>query len=141
MLLQCFVDRIDHEVTNIHFGKRLVSFELPTESHKTSPIKINFKDGTSAECDVLIGADGIHSSTRHSMLDLAAQEKEMDGTEEGKASAETLRSMKNPIWSGAVAHRSLISAEELRKINPKHGVLDMSRNVSISSYISIKLRL
>ena len=86
MLLKCLVEQIDPQSTTIHFSKRLVSFELPSDDHKATPIKLNFKDGTNAKCDVLIGADGIHSSIRHVMLDLAAQNAEKSESEDSESS-------------------------------------------------------
>ena len=53
-----------------HFGKRLESYEDST----SNPITLRFKDGTTATCDVLIGADGVKSAVRRSMFaDLAAK--------------------------------------------------------------------
>ena len=129
-LLQCLVEQIDPQSTTIHFSKRLVSFELPSDDHKAAPIRLSFKDGTSAKCNVLIGADGIHSSIRHVMLDLAAQNAEKSESEDSETIAASLRDRKGPIWSGSVAYRGLISVEELKKINPNHRVIDMSQNVS-----------
>ena len=137
VLLKCLVEQIDPQSTTIHFSKRLVSFELPSDDHKATPIKLNFKDGTNAECDVLIGADGIHSSIRHVMFDLAAQNAEKCGSEDSESIAASLRDRKRPIWSGSVAYRGLISIEELKKINPNHRVIDMSQNVSYNSRFKI----
>ena len=136
-LLQCLVEQIDPQSTSIHFSKRLISFELPSDDHKATPIKLNFKDETNAECDVLIGADGIHSSIRHVMFDLAAQNAEKCGSEDSESIAASLRGRKKPIWSGSVAYRGLISIEELKKINPNHRVIDMSQNVSYNSRFKI----
>lgn len=48
-----------------HFGKRLVSYDDEDENAK---VVLRFDDGTTAEADVLLGCDGIHSNTRKLML-------------------------------------------------------------------------
>ena len=44
----------------LHFEKRLVGIE----DRADRPIVAHFTDGTSAEGDFLIGADGVHSAVR-----------------------------------------------------------------------------
>ncbi|KAF7975798.1 hypothetical protein HWV62_8475 [Athelia sp. TMB] len=93
-----------------HFGKRLVSYDDPS----SGPITLHFKDGTTAECDVLVGADGIKSVVRANMLANLAKE--------GKVSeAEALAP--NPFWSGSVAYRGLIPKETLEAKFPGHRAL------------------
>ena len=45
------------------FGKRLVSYAEDT-TKKTDRISLSFSDGTTASCDVLVGADGLKSVVR-----------------------------------------------------------------------------
>ncbi|KAJ5506092.1 Monooxygenase FAD-binding [Penicillium expansum] len=47
------------------FGKRLASYDDDNQSGK---VVLHFDDGTTAEADVLLGCDGIHSSTRKVLL-------------------------------------------------------------------------
>lgn len=47
------------------FGKQLARYEDDNESGK---VILHFKDGTTAEADVLLGCDGIHSATRRHLL-------------------------------------------------------------------------
>ena len=61
-------------------GKRLVDLE-PLDSH----VKLLFADGTSAEADIVVGADGVHSRVR-----------------------EILVGMEDPIYTGHMAHRSVM---------------------------------
>lgn len=89
----------------VKFGKRLVGIEETTEATCDSSrrmLKLSFKDGTTAEADALIGADGIHSVTRSYLLGAdhpATEPKNHDG------------------W---VVYRTLVSTEEARqKINPR----------------------
>jgi salicylate hydroxylase len=50
-----------------HFDKRLANIEDKTAEGESLILK--FKDGTTAEADAIIGADGIHSHTRDHVLD------------------------------------------------------------------------
>ena len=79
-----------------HFNKRLVSYE----DSAPEPVKLHFADGSSATCDILIGADGIKSAVRECMFsDLAS--KALDETQ----AADYRRCMK-PTWSGIIAYRA-----------------------------------
>lgn len=71
----------------MHFNKRL---EVIDESD--DEVHLTFTDGTQTTADIVIGADGINSKVREVLL----------GEEE-------------PIYSGWVAHRALISGEQLAK--------------------------
>jgi salicylate hydroxylase len=52
-----------------NFDKRLVNIEDKTAEGEKGSLVLNFKDGTTAEADAIIGADGIHSHTRTHVLD------------------------------------------------------------------------
>jgi len=43
----------------IHMGKRLTAIDETQDS-----VKVTFSDGTTETCDILVGADGIHSTVR-----------------------------------------------------------------------------
>lgn len=56
----------------VHFNKRLQSIE---DKEGREEVVLHFKDGTAATADAVIGADGIHSTTREFILgerDMAA---------------------------------------------------------------------
>lgn len=57
-----FVRLIPKEIA--HFGKRLDQIE----DEAGSPVKLHFKDGTTALADCVIGADGVHSVVRRHIL-------------------------------------------------------------------------
>lgn len=101
-----------------HFNKRLIYYDDPV----SGPILLHFKDGTTAECDVLIGADGLKSPVRIMMLSNLAKE--------GKISQD-VAAEQNPVWSGTVAYRSLISKERLKAKAPGHRVLTRPAIVSV----------
>lgn len=71
----------------VHYGKR-----LETLQEEDGYVRLMFKDGTEVHADLVIGADGIHSKVR-----------------------ETLLGVEVPTYSGWVAHRALIRGENLRK--------------------------
>ncbi|KAK5635542.1 hypothetical protein RRF57_011254 [Xylaria bambusicola] len=50
----------------LHASKKLTSVDRPHDG--VGPITLHFKDGTTHECDILIGADGIHSTVRKLIL-------------------------------------------------------------------------
>ncbi|KZP27531.1 FAD/NAD(P)-binding domain-containing protein [Athelia psychrophila] len=93
-----------------HFGKRLVSYDDPA----SGPITLRFTDGTTAECDVLIGADGIKSAVRDIMFANLAKEGKLS---KGEATRPT------PAWSGTVAYRGMISKERVEAKAPGHRAL------------------
>lgn len=49
------------------FNKRLLKYTVD-ESKEVEKITIEFEDGTTATCDVLIGSDGVKSPTRALMF-------------------------------------------------------------------------
>ncbi|KAG2353995.1 hypothetical protein BDR07DRAFT_1431117 [Suillus spraguei] len=101
----------------MHNGKRLISYAHPLEDCSgNSSITLTFKDGSTAICDVLIGADGIKSIVRPCMLRELAEN--MDPEEK-----KSVLSCMDPIWSGVAAYRTLISAQKLRERCPDHRTL------------------
>ena len=72
-----------------HFNKRVQSIE----EKEGSPVVLHFKDGTTATADAVIGADGIHSSTREFILG----ERDMSV---------------HSVFAGSVAYRGLIPMDK-----------------------------
>lgn len=64
-LRQVLLDGLD-----VQFGKRFERYE-----HNGDGITLYFEDGTTAECDVLVGADGIQSRVRQQYLPHAGTEE------------------------------------------------------------------
>jgi 6-hydroxynicotinate 3-monooxygenase len=73
----------------MHFNKCVSKIE-----ETANGVRLSFADGTHAEADIVIGADGINSKIREELL----------GAE-------------RPLYSGWVAHRALIRSEVLTKYN------------------------
>ncbi|KAI0364648.1 FAD/NAD-P-binding domain-containing protein [Pilatotrama ljubarskyi] len=94
----------------IHFSKRLSRYQLPQRGE--SPIALRFRDGTSADCDLLIGSDGIKSAVRRTMYESLADEA---ARKSDLVEAQRLRKMADPVWSREVAYRGLAPATELEK--------------------------
>ena len=86
-----------------HFCHRLKKY---TET--SNGIELTFWNGKNVTCDLLIGADGINSTVRTLFL------------EDGNGDVECSR----PKWTGTIAYRSLVEAEDVRKVNPRHPALE-----------------
>ena len=97
-----------------HFGKRLVSYDdFPDGS-----VTMTFKDGTTATCDLLVGADGIKSAVRRTMYSGLAAQAESAEEKEG------LLALIKPTWTGQYIYRGVIKTEDLKKASPDHPALD-----------------
>lgn len=83
-LHELMVSALDQD--KLYFNKRLVDVDDTGDK-----VTMAFADGTSAEADLVIGADGVNSCIREKLL----------GPE-------------SPIYSGWIAHRAIISAEKLK---------------------------
>ncbi|KAI0666040.1 hypothetical protein C8Q78DRAFT_995036 [Trametes maxima] len=113
---------------SIHTCKRLVKYTAT--SRGGSPVyTLHFADGTSAEADVIIGADGIKSKTRASMYEYAHQRDCPQNT----TREECERCLKaTPKWTGTVGYRYLIPSEKMREVNPEHHALKIKSPMSYS---------
>ncbi|MBC3950287.1 FAD-dependent monooxygenase [Pseudomonas folii] len=74
---------------SVHFSKCLSTLE-----ETANGVRLSFTDGSTAEADIVIGADGINSKIREELLGQEA-----------------------PLYSGWVAHRALIPNHVLSKYN------------------------
>ena len=80
----------------LHFGKRLSHVEQDADG-----VILSFADGTVAKADIVIGADGINSKIRETILGVEA-----------------------PLYSGWVAHRAIISGEKLAQLKQQFDLDD-----------------
>ncbi|KIK67169.1 hypothetical protein GYMLUDRAFT_156392 [Collybiopsis luxurians FD-317 M1] len=95
--LDAFVDALPSNVAQ--FGTRLVSY---SQTAGTS-VSLQFSNGTTATCDLLVACDGIKSCARAQLFREAA---ERTGNPE-------LLQYVNPVWTGTIAYRGLIPIERL----------------------------
>lgn len=116
---------LEHEAITTHFSKRLLNYTLNFDG----AVSLHFRDGSTESFDVVVGADGIHSATRQTMVELALNEAE--AAQDTRLVKDLSRDgVKDPVWSGTVAYRSLITSEKIRAVNPNHGTLYSPVNVS-----------
>ncbi|KAL1665447.1 hypothetical protein GGF50DRAFT_114087 [Schizophyllum commune] len=96
-----------------HCSKRLLSYK-----ETSSGVQLFFADGTTAACDVLIGADGIRSAVRRGLLLREAQDAPPEVADE-------LRSCIEPSWTGVVCYRTVVPAARLAARSPHHRALHL----------------
>ena len=97
----------------LHPKKRLVNYIEPEQdTHWTSPIRLEFEDGTTATTDVLVGADGVRSAVRKTMFEAASKDASVDKPD--------LKQCIDAAFTGMSVYRSLVSTEMLRKENPEN---------------------
>ncbi|KAL6310424.1 FAD/NAD-P-binding domain-containing protein [Sparassis latifolia] len=95
--LDALVDRLPNGVA--HFGKRLRSY-----SHGSSQdsVVLHFADDSSAECDLLVGCDGIKSVVRQKVLEEISLPPHFAAV-----------GLNEPVWTGTIAYRGLIPVDRL----------------------------
>ncbi|KAI0749593.1 FAD/NAD-P-binding domain-containing protein [Daedaleopsis nitida] len=121
----------------IHTSKRLVKYSISEPAHNDGEeptfITMHFADGTTAEADVLVGADGIHSPIRVQMY------QDVHNNECGRSSDEAISfeqcercAVAKPSWTGVHAYRALIPADKLFALNPNHTTANVGALLSYS---------
>ncbi|KAF5318623.1 hypothetical protein D9619_010719 [Psilocybe cf. subviscida] len=86
-----------------HLSHRLVSYE-----ETPSGIILKFQDGTTAQCDMVVGADGVNSAVRRCLV------------ESGRVSNPDCA---EPRWTGTNVYRGLIDSDAIRRVSPDHNAL------------------
>lgn len=106
----------------VHCGKRLRTYtQRPSE-----PIKLLFEDGSTATCDVLVGADGVKSAVRQTLM---TEKAHIAQTEGRRAEAADFLASIDPLWSGTHSYRALIPADRLRAQYPNHRIFTQPMQV------------
>lgn len=106
----------------IHCSKRLRSYE----QRQGGPVTLLFEDGTSTFCDVLVGADGLKSAVRRSLLGEKASRAQ---SQNNWSEAADITALIEPAWSGTNAYRALIPADRLRSRQSNHRALTQHMQV------------
>ncbi len=131
-MLKVLTDSLPKRV-GTHFSKRLVGYV----QNSSGVVTMSFSDGTIAEADVVVGADGMKSIVREVMYqDLADTAKDRD-----EAEARKLESYIEPTWMGIHAYRTLIDTEKLLKIAPGHQTSTTPVIVSVQRYVTVVHRI
>jgi salicylate hydroxylase len=96
-------------------------------------VDLVFEDGTTASCDVLIGADGVKSVVRKGLLTELSEARAGPSSrrKEGKEEKDAILGAVNPSWTGTFAYRALIPGDKLRAKDPNHRALTGQNQVSI----------
>ncbi len=110
--LDVLVNRLPPGVA--HFGKRLATY---SEDSEAEIVTLNFADGTTETCDLLVGCDGIKSTVRKQMF-----------AEEGGH---------DPVFTGTIAYRGLIPVSALCSDGTAHRTVSTPMMVIASSYHQI----
>ncbi|KAL0954169.1 hypothetical protein HGRIS_005302 [Hohenbuehelia grisea] len=115
-----------------YYSKRLRSYT----QRASGTIDLSFEDGSSATCDVLIGADGLKSAVRKTLQTFQAQRACSEGRY--KEEQDHLLAV-DPTWSGQIAYRSVIPTDQLRARYPGHRVLEqqlqyLGKNAFVIAY-------
>ena len=118
----------------IRLGKRLASY---THSQDGQAVELHFQDGTTATCDVLVGADGIRSAVREAMFTQLASAAQESGKAEEAAD---LRACIPELFSGFVIYRTLIHKASLPQEDGKHPALNKAGISAVSDALP-ELRL
>ncbi|KAL1749297.1 hypothetical protein HDZ31DRAFT_59581 [Schizophyllum fasciatum] len=108
---EIFLKYISKDV-HIHLSRRLESYSYTDDA--TQRIALEFRGGQKAQCDLLIGADGVNSAVRREFLPRLAENLNKP---EYNDSIE-------PVFSGSCAYRGLIPREKLEKRWPGHPTLN-----------------
>ena len=93
---------IDSMAGQLHLSYRLVSYEETDRE-----IQLQFQDGKTASCDLLIGMDGIKSVVRKCFL-----------IKQGLLDSPSI----HPFWTGSFAYRGLVPIDRLEASYPGHRV-------------------
>lgn len=109
------------EILSIHFSMRLISYAQDSDS-----VTLHFADGSAAQADILIGADGMKSVTRAVMYgNLAKREQDPQRAAE-------MEKYINASWSGTYGYRSLVKKEELESVWNEH--LALKETISVRQH-------
>ena len=103
---QVFLAHISPAV-RVHLDRRLVSYR-----ESDGKVGLTFKNGETATCDLLIGADGVNSVVRREFLAKTYNLSQAEAIWEAR-----------PLWTGTIVYRSVIESDNIRQENADHPCL------------------
>ncbi|TBU27684.1 FAD/NAD(P)-binding domain-containing protein [Dichomitus squalens] len=105
----------------VRLNKRLVSYVQRSDG--SAIVELLFEDGSTAQCDVLLGCDGIRSRIRANMYSQLADQAQAEGRHD---EASRLRSHITPVFSGEIVYRCLIRKDTLPEGVSEHPAFNAS---------------
>lgn len=117
-LQQTLLSRIKGRV---HLKHRFTSYE-----EVNNEVRLQFEDGSSATCDILVGMDGIKSTLRKSLL-----------IHQNLPKSPAV----DAVWSGTMAYRGMVTRDVVEEIFPNHRAIGTPMMVSyLVTFISGKFK-
>jgi salicylate hydroxylase len=95
---------------SLHFNKRLTRYD----KQSSGSLILHFADDSTSTTDVLIGADGLHSSVRKTFFETL----DRDVVDPSK-----IKHYADPSWTGTLIYRAVIPAKKLSDLDPNHVAL------------------
>jgi len=122
---------------SLHTSKRLLRYK---ELSDGTGVLLHFEDGSHISCDILIGADGLRSAVRSSMvsairktptvlirapelLSLVIDGHEVESLVDQSTHGVDLGSYNGAVWDGFLVYRTVVLRSDLEKITSDHGAL------------------
>ncbi|KAG2076333.1 FAD/NAD(P)-binding domain-containing protein [Suillus decipiens] len=92
---------------SLHFNKRLTRYD----KQLSGSLILHFADDTTSTTDVLIGADGVHSSVRKTLF---------ESLDRDIVDPSMIRHYTDPSWTGTLVYRTVVPAEKLSDLDPNN---------------------
>ncbi|KAG1776546.1 hypothetical protein EV702DRAFT_1109364 [Suillus placidus] len=95
---------------NIHFNKRLTQYN----KQLSGSLILHFADDSTSTTDVLVGADGVHSSVRKTLFETLDRDV---------VDPSNIRHYTDPSWTGTLVYRTVFPAKKLSDLDPNNVAL------------------
>ncbi|KAG2362340.1 hypothetical protein BDR07DRAFT_1451204 [Suillus spraguei] len=101
---------------SLHFNKRLTRYD----KQLSGSLILHFADDSTSTTDVLIGADGVHSSVRKTLFESLGRDA---------VDPSMIRHYTDPSWTGTLVYRTVVPAEKLSDLDPNNIALKILKHV------------